>query len=56
MSESLIFYYCNVCGAMSMHNFRDTNCAVCQTTMRVTAVEISGGGLEVVEYAAPHTE
>ncbi len=57
--ESLTFYYCTVCGAMSMQNFRDDSCRVCHTAMRVNVVEVGamgGGGLEVIKGPAPHTE
>jgi hypothetical protein len=57
--ESLTFYYCTVCGAMSMKNFRDDSCRVCRTIMKVNFVEVStigGGGLEVTEGPAPHVQ
>ncbi len=54
--ENLTFYYCTSCGAMSMKNFRDDKCNVCNVIMKVNFVEVGGAGLEVIEGPAPHTE
>jgi hypothetical protein len=59
MRESLTFYYCTICGAMSMKNFRDEFCRGCGVAMKVNFVEVhnvGGGGLEVIEGPAPHED
>lgn len=54
--NTLTFFYCDSCGAMSMKNFRGESCLVCHVIGKVWQVEIyapDGESVEVRKSPAP---
>jgi hypothetical protein len=53
ISNRLVLYVCDSCGAVSTKNFRDDSCRVCRVAMKVSQVVIEAS----TEWGpAPHTE